>query len=344
MGVEVSVYPVQRMAKAPKIPKAVRRFLCRVSPRKASRKPSRRSAGKPGTGSPADAGPAKNKALGQHFLRAEGDADRVAAGLADWPLDAPVLEVGPGGGALTRALLDRLRQDRLLRPGSATGAEASAGAEDTTVQPPLWCCEKDRRFAEALSARFPALEGRILRSDFLRLDPALLPEGPLALVGNFPYNISSQIVFRVLDWRDRVPLMVGMFQKEVAERIAAGPGSKARGVLSVLTEAYYTRELLFELPPEAFDPPPKVHSSVLRLRRKTSPEGLLTDYGVLARVVKAAFAMRRKKLRNGLKNWRLRSDAPADAPAQLELLLEQRAEQLPLEAFLFLACALQAPA
>lgn len=284
--------------------------------------------------------PSKNKALGQHFLRAESDADRVAGGLADWPLDAPVLEVGPGGGALTRALLDRMKGPKAKREAPHMDPEAVKPFAPSDHAPPLWCCEKDDRFAERLVERFPALSGRMLRQDFLRMDPSALPAGDFALAGNFPYNISSQIVFRVLEWRDRVPLMVGMFQKEVADRICAAPGNKARGVLSVLTEAYFEREWLFDLPPEAFDPPPKVHSSVIRLRRKAIPDAAGQDrqpaYPALARVVKAAFAMRRKKLRNCLKGWAL-LDPDADAEARLESLLDQRAEQLDLEAFLFLA-------
>ncbi len=254
--------------------------------------------------------PPKKKSLGQHFLRAEDDAARIAAALEPLPEGGRVLEVGPGAGALTVHLLAR---------GDLS----------------LWACEFDDHWAAALPERFPALAGRVLHRDFLRLRPEELPPAPFAVAGNFPYNISSQIVFRILDWRDAVPVAVGMFQREVARRLAAGPGSKEYGVLSVLCAVWYEVEYLFELPPEAFDPPPKVHSAVVRLRRRRrepvpDPEGL-------RRLVKAAFAMRRKKLRNALKGW-------ASAERLADPLFDRRAEELDPAAYEALAAELSPPA
>jgi 16S rRNA (adenine1518-N6/adenine1519-N6)-dimethyltransferase len=241
----------------------------------------------------------KKKSLGQHFLRDSGAAQAVAEALEPLPEGGRCLEIGPGQGALTRWLL--------LRPGLD-----------------LWVCERDDRFAASLPTRFAALSGRVLHRDVLELVPAELPPAPLVLVGNFPYNISSQIVFWMLDKRERFPKMVGMFQREMALRICAGPGSRDYGIISVLVAAWYRAEYLFELPPEAFDPPPKVHSAVIRLeRREREP---MPDESRFRLLVRTAFQQRRKKLRNAL--------AALYPPGALSHPgFDRRAEELPLEEY-----------
>lgn len=236
----------------------------------------------------------KKKSLGQHFLTEPGAARRIADALQPLSPGNRCLEIGPGEGALTRHLLARGDLE-------------------------LHVCELDDRFAARLPVLFPLLQNRVLHEDFLALNEAALPAAPFVLVGNFPYNISSQIIFRMLDWRTRIPLMVGMFQREVALRLCAGPGSKAYGVISVLAGAWYRAEYLFELPPSAFSPPPKVHSAVIRLhRRERDP---LPDEALFRRLVKAAFQQRRKKLRNALQEFY--------AEEQLALpLFDRRAEDL----------------
>ena len=179
---------------------------------------------------------------------------------------------------------------------------------------------------------------RVHGVDLLRWDPseAYPGDSPFVVAGNFPYNISSQILFRVLEWRDRVPECVGMFQKEVAERVAEGPGSKTYGILSVLLQAYYDVEYLFTVGESAFQPPPKVKSGVIRLRRNdvsTLPHGV--SHAHFVRVVKAAFNQRRKTLRNSIKSGGF------DATRIPEPFQGQRAEQLSVSEFLELAAALQ---
>jgi 16S rRNA (adenine1518-N6/adenine1519-N6)-dimethyltransferase len=160
--------------------------------------------------------------------------------------------------------------------------------------------ELDREKVAYLLHTYPQLEGKLINEDFL--ETAIPFEGQFTLVGNFPYNISTQIVFRVLDWKEQVPVMIGMFQKEVAERIAAKPHSKAYGILSVLTQAFYEVEYLFDVPPSAFTPPPNVMSGVIRLKRKnTFPE--FSSIKSFYHIVKMAFGQRRKMLRNPLKPY-----------------------------------------
>ena len=162
------------------------------------------------------------------------------------------------------------------------------------------------------------------------MDPRSITDGPFAVVGNFPYNISTQIVFKVLEHRDRCTEVVGMFQKEVADRIRAGHGSKVYGITSVLAQAYYDVELLFHVEPGSFIPPPKVRSSVIRLRRNATAR-LACDEGIFHRLVKAAFNQRRKTLANALRHFPgLEGGLPAD-------LAPRRAEQLPVDAFVALA-------
>ena len=214
------------------------------------------------------------KSLGQHFLNDVQICLQIKAALAEEPIDQ-LLEVGPGAGALTQHILDL--------PSKAFKA-----------------VELDREKVAYLLHTYPQLEGKIINEDFL--ETAIPFEDQFTLVGNFPYNISTQIVFRVLDWKEHVPVMIGMFQKEVAERIAAKPHSKAYGILSVLTQAFYDVEYLFDVPPTAFTPPPNVMSGMIRLKRKTVfPE--LNSLKSFYHIVKMAFGQRRKMLRNPLKPY-----------------------------------------
>lgn len=234
------------------------------------------------------------KSLGQHFLRNPEIAAQLAAAI---PLDSvqAILEVGPGTGVLTR----------FLEP----------------LDKPLWVTEIDTESVRYLEQHFPRLQQHIIPGDILHLDPRHYLSGQWALVGNYPYNISSQIIFRLLEWRQQVPVMVGMFQKEVADRLVAPPGSRTYGILSVLCDAYFERELLFDVERENFYPPPKVRSAVIRMTRKPVPD-LPCSQDQLRRIVKTAFNQRRKTLRNALKSLAL------DYPSDLQPLLSLRAEQL----------------
>jgi 16S rRNA (adenine1518-N6/adenine1519-N6)-dimethyltransferase len=214
------------------------------------------------------------KSLGQHFLNDVQICLQIKAALSEGPIDQ-LLEIGPGAGALTQHILDL--------PLHAFKA-----------------VELDREKVAYLLHAYPQLEGKLINEDFL--ETAIPFEGQFTLVGNFPYNISTQIVFRVLDWKAQVPVMIGMFQKEVAERIAAKPHSKAYGILSVLTQAFYDVDYLFDVPPSAFTPPPNVMSGVIRLKRKTTfPE--FSSIKSFYHIVKMAFGQRRKMLRNPLKPY-----------------------------------------
>ncbi len=214
------------------------------------------------------------KSLGQHFLNDVQICLQIKAALEDAPIDQ-LLEIGPGAGALTQHILDLPKQA-------------------------FKAVELDREKVAYLLHTYPQLEGKLINEDFL--ETAIPFEGQFTLVGNFPYNISTQIVFKVLDWKEQVPVMIGMFQKEVAERIAAKPHSKAYGILSVLTQAFYEVEYLFDVPPSAFTPPPNVMSGVIRLKRKnTFPE--FSSIKSFYHIVKMAFGQRRKMLRNPLKPY-----------------------------------------
>ncbi|MCB0763575.1 MAG: ribosomal RNA small subunit methyltransferase A [Flavobacteriales bacterium] len=213
------------------------------------------------------------KHLGQHFLKDDSIAERIADSLTGHGGYASVVEVGPGTGALTKHL---------------------AGRKDID----LTCFEVDTESIEHLSTAFPGT--KVVHGDFLRMDPDRITKGNLAVIGNFPYNISTQIIFKVLEHRDRVPELVGMFQKEVADRLCAGPGSRTYGITSVLAQAWYTMESLFDVGPESFIPPPKVRSAVIRMRRNTLTS-LGCDEVLFTRVVKTAFNQRRKTLNNALK-------------------------------------------
>lgn len=235
------------------------------------------------------------KRLGQHFLKDSNIASEIAASLTGTGYDS-VLEIGPGMGILTRSLLQR-------------------GFPDLRV------IEIDRESVNYLKSHMPEIK-KIIEGDFLTLDVDELFKGYLAIAGNFPYNISSQIFFRILDFRHKIIEVCCMLQKEVAERICALPGSRTYGILSVLIQAYYGTEYLFSVPPHVFTPVPKVESGVIRLIRNETGE-LDCDELLFFKVVKACFNQRRKTLRNSVKAaFRLRSDDYPDfhlRPEQLSV-------------------------
>lgn len=241
------------------------------------------------------------KALGQHFLTDMNIAQRIAQTISDYR-QLPTLEVGPGMGVLTGFLLE----------------------ED----PKVTVVEIDRESIEWLEAHFDDL--RIIEGDFLKLDLGeVMGEEPFTVIGNYPYNISSQIFFHILDYKDLIPCAAGMLQREVAERLAAGPGTKARGILSVLLQAWYDVEYLFTVSENVFNPPPKVKSGVIRLTRNDRKE-LGCDPVRFKAIVKATFGQRRKTIRNSIRS--VIPDFPAEHP-----LAGQRPEQLTVEQFLELA-------
>lgn len=242
------------------------------------------------------------KALGQHFLADESVARRIAATLDDFR-GYPVVEVGPGMGALTRWLIE-------------------AGHDVTVV-------EIDDESVDYLRREMPALDGRIVEKDFLTLDlAALFPGRDFCVIGNYPYNISSQIFFHILDFRDRCVCCSGMLQREVAERLAAPPGTKARGILSVLLQAWYDVEYLFTVSEGVFVPPPKVKSGVVRMRRNGVTD-LGCDERLFKAVVKATFGQRRKTIRNSVKGL-----LPSGAPVPESPLMALRPEQLTVAQFI----------
>lgn len=217
------------------------------------------------------------KALGQHFLTDLNIARKIADALSGESAEAPAdtLEVGCGMGVLTQFLLRR---------------------DDITT----WGVEIDTESVEYLHAHYPDFAPRLLGADFLKMDLRTHFPGGVRIIGNFPYNISSQIFFKVLENRDLVPECVGMVQKEVAVRIAEPPGSKEYGILSVLLQAWYDIEYLFTVNETVFNPPPKVKSAVIRLRRNATRQ-LACDEALFIKVVKTSFGQRRKMLRNSLK-------------------------------------------
>ncbi|MDE6629563.1 MAG: 16S rRNA (adenine(1518)-N(6)/adenine(1519)-N(6))-dimethyltransferase RsmA [Muribaculaceae bacterium] len=250
------------------------------------------------------------KALGQHFLTDLTVARRIAATLDDFT-GMPVVEVGPGMGVLTQYLLP--------------------------AHPDLTVVELDGESVEYLRANMPQLGERILAEDFLKLDLGkLFPERKFCVIGNYPYNISSQIFFHVLEWKDQVTCCSGMLQKEVAERLAAGPGTKARGILSVLLQAWYDVEYLFTVDENVFNPPPKVKSGVVKMVRNDVTD-LGCDPALFKTVVKTTFGMRRKTLRNSVKSLLPAGKDLGDNP-----LLALRPEQLSVAQFVELTNALAA--
>lgn len=248
------------------------------------------------------AGVRPKKALGQHFLTDLSVARRIAGTVSDCK-GMPVLEVGPGMGVLTRFLLDE--------------------GHDVTV------VEIDTESVDYLKTNFPALgHERIVEGDFLDMDlRTLFPDREFVVIGNFPYNISSQIFFKVLDYKDSIPCCAGMLQREVAERLAAAPGSRTRGILSVLLQAWYEVEYLFTVSENVFNPPPKVKSGVVRMRRRKDVVNLGCDEALFKTVVKTTFGQRRKTIRNSLRG------VTGAAPVAESPLLAMRPEQLSVAQF-----------
>ena len=248
------------------------------------------------------------KALGQHFLTDQGVARSIVAALsADSPV-RDVLEIGPGMGVLTQYLIRREDLDLKL-------------------------IEIDSESVAYLLTHLPGMEGRLMEGDYLRLDMSRIFPGPYRVIGNFPYNISAQIFFKILEDKDRVPEVVCMIQKEVADRIAEKPGSKVYGILSVLLQAWYDIEYVMSVGSGAFAPPPKVQSAVIRLRRN-GRTALGCDERLFKQVVKTAFNQRRKTLRNALKPL-LPEGADTSDP-----IFDLRAERLGVEDFVRLTCLL----
>ena len=240
------------------------------------------------------------KHLGQHFLKDLGIARDIAHSLS---LDnySKLLEVGPGMGVLTQFLIP-------------------LDAETFVI-------EIDKESVSYLKNLYPELDNHLLEGDFLKLPLQEIFKEPIAIIGNFPYNISSQILFKAIDHKDLIPEIVGMFQKEVAERVVSPPGSKKYGITSVLLQCYYDVEYLFTVDETVFDPPPKVKSAVIRLRRNDRDK-LDCDEKKFIQVVKTAFGQRRKTLRNALKSLNLVDENTASQ------YLSLRAEQLSVEDFM----------
>ncbi len=241
------------------------------------------------------------KHLGQHFLNDENIASKIADSLS---LEGygHVLEIGPGMGVLTKYLLQK----------------------DITTH----VIEIDTESVVYLKANYLNLADRIIEKDFLKYDlQEIFKDEPFAIIGNFPYNISSQILFKTLEMRHQIPEFSGMFQKEVAMRICSKEGSKVYGILSVLTQAFYDAAYLFTVPPTVFNPPPKVDSGVLHLKRKDT-YALPCDEKLFFKVVKIGFQQRRKTLRNSLKTFNLSENLKAN------VIFDQRPEQLSVAQFI----------
>ncbi len=241
------------------------------------------------------------KSLGQHFLTDESMCEKIVAQPHYYP-QLNLVEVGPGGGAITKYLLKKEAINYKV-------------------------IEIDDEKVAYLPTILPDLKGKIIHQDFLE---ASLPFGEtkFSIIGNFPYNISTQIMFKVYDWKAYVEEVVGMFQKEVAQRIAAGPNSKVYGILSVLMQAFYKVEYLFDVPPTCFNPPPKVMSGVIKLTNLDNPFQI-TNPERFKKIVKAAFGQRRKTLRNALKGFWPNDDMKGP-------IFDKRAEQLSVADFVYL--------
>jgi len=250
------------------------------------------------------------KHLGQHFLTDQQIARNIVD-LLQLPRETKdVLEIGPGMGVLTQYLIQLKNLN-------------------------LTVIDIDAESIVYLKENFPVLRGKTIEADFLKTDIGGIFPGYVSVIGNFPYNISSQIFFKVLDHRHQVTEVVGMLQKEVAERLAAPPGSKVYGILSVLLQAYYTIEYKFTVPPHVFEPPPKVQSAVIRLERNETVE-LNCNEKKFTEVVKLSFGTRRKTLRNCLRPYKL-----PEAITQMDIF-EKRAEQLSVADFVELTRLIEA--
>lgn len=240
------------------------------------------------------------KHLGQHFLTDQNIAQNIVEALFSVFPEGKVLEVGPGMGVLTKYLL-----------------------ANNSIE--TWVAEIDSESVTYLMSEYPKLSERILQESFLEIPLVQKFSENLAVIGNFPYNISSQIIFHIIDNREAVPLMVGMFQKEVAERIGAQKGGKEYGIISVITQAFYDVEYLFTVHEHVFNPPPKVKSGVIRLKRKAV--SLSCDESLFRKLVKTAFNQRRKKLRNAIASLGLNDE-------QLGAFGSKRAEELSVSDFI----------
>lgn len=242
------------------------------------------------------------KFLGQHFLKDLSIAKDIADTVDECP-GLPILEVGPGMGVLTQFLMEKGREVKVV--------------------------ELDFESVAYLRENFPALEGNIIEDDFLKLKLEKLFDGrPFVLTGNYPYNISSQIFFKMLDYKDLIPCCTGMIQKEVAERIAAGPGSKTYGILSILFQAWYKVEYLFTVHEHAFNPPPKVKSAVIRMTRNETKE-LGCNERLFKLIVKTTFNQRRKTLRNSISSILEKGNPLSNDP-----VFNKRPEQLSVQEFI----------
>jgi 16S rRNA (adenine1518-N6/adenine1519-N6)-dimethyltransferase len=249
------------------------------------------------------------KHLGQHFLKDEGIAQDIANTLIKSTEYSKVLEIGPGMGVLTKYLLEKDFETYVI--------------------------EIDSESVEYLGANYLKLSNRIIEKDFLKYNlNEVLNDEPFAIIGNFPYNISTQIVFKTLEMKSQIPEFSGMFQKEVAQRICAKHGNKTYGILSVLAQAFYDAEYLFTVPPNVFNPPPKVDSGVMRLTRKED-YSLPCGEKLFYRVVKTSFQQRRKTLRNSLKSLNLSDEI------RLLDVFNMRPEQLSVQEFIDLTCIIE---
>ena len=242
------------------------------------------------------------KSLGQHFLKDLSIAKAIADTVDRFP-EYPILEVGPGMGVLTQFLVPKQRELKVV--------------------------EIDDESVRYLRRTYPELEECIVEDDFLKMHLDRLFDGrPFVLTGNYPYNISSQIFFKMLDNRDHIPACTGMIQREVAQRLAAGPGSKTYGILSILVQAWYDVEYLFTVDEHVFNPPPKVKSAVISMKRNDTTE-LGCDEALFRSIVKTTFNQRRKTLRNGIKPI-----VGVDCPLLADPLFDRRPEQLSVGEFI----------
>lgn len=249
------------------------------------------------------------KHLGQHFLKDKGICQKIAQQFQHHQGVNTVIEIGPGTGALTEYLLLDVASD-------------------------LHVMDVDVESIAYLKEHFPQLKGRIIFGDFLRVNPTeIVGDKPFAVVGNFPYNISSQILFKCIDYKDSIPEIMGMFQKEVAERVAEKPGTKTYGILSVLLQTYYDIEYCFTVDEHVFDPPPKVKSGVIRCTRNNRT-ALPCDEKLFKQVVKMSFNQRRKTIRNSIK-------ALLPATYEENPTLQLRPERLSVDAFIELTLWLE---
>lgn len=249
------------------------------------------------------------KSLGQHFLKDEKICREIVGALQQSITDTSihnVLEVGPGAGAITKFILQI--------PGIHFKA-----------------VELDDEKVTYLEQTYPAIKDKIIHKDFLDVEAPY--EAPFIVIGNFPYNISTQIVFKVMEWKELVPVMTGMFQKEVAQRIASKPGSKVYGIMSVLVQAFYHVEYLFDVPPESFNPPPKVMSGVIKLTRKKEQLKIKSERSFFV-LVKTAFNQRRKTLRNAVRSLFTEAELKDE-------IFNKRAEQLSIDDFAALTFRMQ---